>query len=226
MLRPRPYLVTAGVATSVLTMTAPASAALAKPANNCDHQSKNTYQKLLDCMTVDGVREQQDAICGGTAGEQFDPCYHLACDTFENISIHALDVNSDLIAYAMLTFAYSTESVNGVDGKKVAGPKGLGLVAPAGPREPSPRRTAACTRRTALPDRSPPRPGARRDPHREPNIASERPAWLKPTTQKRRRPLPGKGLLVGEGGLEPPHPFEYWHLKPARLPFRHSPEWR
>jgi hypothetical protein len=31
---------------------------------------------------------------------------------------------------------------------------------------------------------------------------------------------------VGEGGLEPPHPFEYWHLKPARLPFRHSPEWR
>ena len=32
-------------------------------------------------------------------------------------------------------------------------------------------------------------------------------------------------LPVGEGGLEPPHPFEYWHLKPARLPFRHSPEW-
>ncbi len=24
--------------------------------------------------------------------------------------------------------------------------------------------------------------------------------------------------LVGEGGLEPPHPFEYRHLKPARLP--------
>ena len=23
---------------------------------------------------------------------------------------------------------------------------------------------------------------------------------------------------MGEGGLEPPHPFEYWHLKPARLP--------
>ena len=21
-----------------------------------------------------------------------------------------------------------------------------------------------------------------------------------------------------EGGLEPPHPCEYWHLKPARLP--------
>jgi Zn-dependent M28 family amino/carboxypeptidase len=77
--------------------------------------------------------EEQEAIWGGTAGEQFDPCYHEACDTFENVSLHALDVNSDLIAYAMLTFAYSTESVNGVDGKKVPGPKGLGLVAPAGP---------------------------------------------------------------------------------------------
>ncbi len=30
---------------------------------------------------------------------------------------------------------------------------------------------------------------------------------------------------MGEGGLEPPRPFEHWHLKPARLPFRHSPEW-
>ena len=33
-------------------------------------------------------------------------------------------------------------------------------------------------------------------------------------------------LLVSEGGLEPPRPFEHWHLKPARLPFRHSPEGR
>lgn len=30
--------------------------------------------------------------------------------------------------------------------------------------------------------------------------------------------------LVGEGGLEPPRPYGHWHLKPARLPFRHSPE--
>lgn len=32
--------------------------------------------------------------------------------------------------------------------------------------------------------------------------------------------------LVGEGGLEPPRPEGHWHLKPARLPFRHSPERR
>ena len=65
--------------------------------------------------------EEQEAIWGGTAGEQFDPCYHLACDTFENVDLHALEVNSDLIAFAMLTFAYSTESVNGVPGKEVPG---------------------------------------------------------------------------------------------------------
>src|ERR1700758_4487528 len=29
---------------------------------------------------------------------------------------------------------------------------------------------------------------------------------------------------VGEGGLEPLRPEGHWHLKPARLPFRHSPE--
>jgi Zn-dependent M28 family amino/carboxypeptidase len=75
--------------------------------------------------------EEQEAIWGGTAGEQFDPCYHLACDDFDNIDLHALDVNSDLIAFAMLTFAYSTESVNGVPGKKVPG--NFRLVAPAGP---------------------------------------------------------------------------------------------
>jgi hypothetical protein len=55
-----------------------------------------------------------------------------ACDTYENVDLHALEVNSDLIAFAMLTFAYSTETVNGVPGKRVPGPK-LTLPAPAGP---------------------------------------------------------------------------------------------
>jgi hypothetical protein len=75
---------------------------------------------------------EQEAIWGGEAGEQFDPCYHEACDTFENVDLHALEVNSDLIAFAMLTFAYSTESVNGVPGKKVPGPT-FTLPTPAGP---------------------------------------------------------------------------------------------
>ena len=77
--------------------------------------------------------DEQEAIWGGTAGDPFDPCYHLACDTYDNVDLHALEVNSDLIAFAMLTFAYSTESVNGVPGKKVPGPPGYALPTPAGP---------------------------------------------------------------------------------------------
>ena len=73
----------------------------------------------------------QQAIWGGTAGAQFDPCYHLACDTFANINDHALDVNSDAIAFAVLTYAYSTETVNGVPGTKVPG--NFTIPAPAGP---------------------------------------------------------------------------------------------
>ena len=75
---------------------------------------------------------EQQAIWGGTAGEQFDPCYHEACDTLDNVDLHALEVNSDLIAFSMLTYAYSTESVNGVPGKRVPGPP-FTLPAPAGP---------------------------------------------------------------------------------------------
>jgi hypothetical protein len=75
---------------------------------------------------------EQEAIWGGTAGEQFDPCYHEDCDIFDNVDLHALDVDSDLITFAQLTFADSTESVNGVPGKRVPGPP-VNLPAPAGP---------------------------------------------------------------------------------------------
>ena len=54
---------------------------------------------------------------------------------FANNDDHALDVNSDLIAFAALTFAYSTESVNGVPGKKVPG-RAFTLPEPAGPEGP------------------------------------------------------------------------------------------
>jgi Zn-dependent M28 family amino/carboxypeptidase len=57
------------------------------------------------------------AIWGGTAGQQYDPCYHLACDTYANNNDHALDVNSDAIAYAILQYAMNTADVNGQRGK-------------------------------------------------------------------------------------------------------------
>jgi Zn-dependent M28 family amino/carboxypeptidase len=73
----------------------------------------------------------QVALWGGMEGEQFDPCYHEPCATLDNVSEHALDVNSDAIAFAVLTYAYSTESVNGVKGKKVPG--NFTIPPPAGP---------------------------------------------------------------------------------------------
>ena len=60
---------------------------------------------------------EQALIWGGTAGDQYDPCYHLACDTFDNISLEALDVNSDAVAASVLTFGMNTEAVNGDRGK-------------------------------------------------------------------------------------------------------------
>jgi Zn-dependent M28 family amino/carboxypeptidase len=56
-------------------------------------------------------------IWGGIAGEQYDPCYHLACDTFDNISLEALEVNSDAVAFAVLQYAMNTLSINGRRGK-------------------------------------------------------------------------------------------------------------
>jgi Zn-dependent M28 family amino/carboxypeptidase len=67
---------------------------------------------------AEGIKTAAEAaIWGGTAGQQYDPCYHLACDTFANVNLTALDVNSDAVAYAVLQYAMSTADVNGKKGK-------------------------------------------------------------------------------------------------------------
>ncbi len=114
---------------------------IGEPYDDTEFSGRSDYQAFIDNNIPSGglftgaeeiKTEQQAAIWGGTAGEQFDPCYHEDCDTIDNVDLHALEVNSDLIAFAQLTFAYSTESVNGVPGKRVPG-KPLSLPAPAGP---------------------------------------------------------------------------------------------
>jgi Zn-dependent M28 family amino/carboxypeptidase len=63
---------------------------------------------------AEGIKtEEQALIYGGTAGDQYDPCYHLACDTFDNISLEALDQMSDAAAHAVLTFAMTTSAPGG-----------------------------------------------------------------------------------------------------------------
>ena len=44
-------------------------------------------------------------IYGGTVGQQFDPCYHLACDTFDNISLEVFDQMIDAVAHSVAFYA-------------------------------------------------------------------------------------------------------------------------
>ncbi len=112
-----------------------------EPYDDTAFDGRSDYQAFIDAGIPSGglftgaeepKTAEQQAIWGGTAGAQFDPCYHSACDDIGNVDLHALEVNSDLIAFAMLTYAYSTETVNGVPGKRVPGPP-MTLPAPAGP---------------------------------------------------------------------------------------------
>ena len=48
---------------------------------------------------------EQAAIYGGTAGAPYDPCYHQACDTTNNLSTKALNELGDGAAHAVMTLA-------------------------------------------------------------------------------------------------------------------------
>lgn len=74
---------------------------------------------------AEGIKTPEQALLfGGTAGDQYDPCYHLACDTVDNISLEAFDINIDAVAASTLQFAMNTVTVNGVRGKGNFKPKG------------------------------------------------------------------------------------------------------
>jgi Zn-dependent M28 family amino/carboxypeptidase len=60
---------------------------------------------------------EEEALFGGTANLPFDPCAFLACDGLANVDLALLDLNSDVVAAATLTFAMNTSAVNGKKGK-------------------------------------------------------------------------------------------------------------
>jgi aminopeptidase Y len=67
---------------------------------------------------AEGIKTPAEAaLWGGTAGQQYDPCYHLACDTYANNNDTALDVNSDAVAFSVLQYAMNTSDINAVKGK-------------------------------------------------------------------------------------------------------------
>ncbi|HYJ67913.1 MAG TPA: M28 family metallopeptidase [Nocardioidaceae bacterium] len=54
----------------------------------------------------------QVAKWGGQANVAFDPCYHSACDTIDNVSHDALRINADAIAYVTYLYASGREVIN------------------------------------------------------------------------------------------------------------------
>ena len=55
---------------------------------------------------AEGIKTAEEAaVYGGTAGEPYDPCYHQACDTINNLSTQALFELGDAAADAVLTLA-------------------------------------------------------------------------------------------------------------------------
>ena len=100
------------------------------PYEDSEFSGRSDYQAFIDVgIPSSGLftgaeeikTEEQAAIWGGTAGDAFDPCYHEACDTIDNVSVEAVEVNVDAIAYAIYNLAASTEAVNGVAGVDVKG---------------------------------------------------------------------------------------------------------
>jgi Zn-dependent M28 family amino/carboxypeptidase len=51
------------------------------------------------------------AVYGGEAGGAYDACYHLPCDTIDNINWQALDEMSDAAAHAIMIFALTDKPV-------------------------------------------------------------------------------------------------------------------
>lgn len=67
---------------------------------------------------AEGIKTaDQVLLYGGTEGEQYDPCYHLACDTFDNNNNEILELNADAVAASTLQYAMNTQAVNAVRGK-------------------------------------------------------------------------------------------------------------
>jgi hypothetical protein len=55
---------------------------------------------------AEGIKTAEEAsVFGGTAGQQYDPCYHLGCDGLSNLSTLALEQMADAAAHATITMA-------------------------------------------------------------------------------------------------------------------------
>ena len=55
----------------------------------------------LDAGAGQAKSESHAALFGGSAGRAFDPCYHKACDTLDNIDRRLLEEMSAALSHAL-----------------------------------------------------------------------------------------------------------------------------
>ncbi|MEW1615297.1 MULTISPECIES: M28 family metallopeptidase [unclassified Streptomyces] len=61
---------------------------------------------------AEGIKTAAQAeVYGGEAGVAYDPCYHAACDDLSNVDLRHFDVNIDVIANAVGTYAHDLRSL-------------------------------------------------------------------------------------------------------------------
>ena len=93
-----------------------------RPFKGTDFSGRSDYGPFIEAgipagglfTGAEGIKTVAEAaIWGGTAGAAYDPCYHLACDNYDNINLDALNINSDAVAYSVLQFAMNTQVING-----------------------------------------------------------------------------------------------------------------
>ncbi|WP_141584874.1 M20/M25/M40 family metallo-hydrolase [Actinomadura sp. WMMA1423] len=63
---------------------------------------------------AEGIKTPEQAKrYGGTAGLAYDPCYHQACDRYDNVNLKGFDQMIDATSAVTELFAHSTLTVNG-----------------------------------------------------------------------------------------------------------------
>ena len=67
--------------------------------------------------------EAQAGVFGGAAGRAFDPCYHRACDTTENINREVLEQNTRALIRALHAVTIAAVSTSAPAQKAVDPPK-------------------------------------------------------------------------------------------------------
>ncbi|TKY86940.1 hypothetical protein EX895_004228 [Sporisorium graminicola] len=65
---------------------------------------------------AEGLKTEEEAkVFGGTAGIAYDPNYHQAGDTIDNLAMEAFEINTKAIAHAVATYSTSLDSLGPKD---------------------------------------------------------------------------------------------------------------